>query len=265
MNRLELTPVVKQILIGCVVLFLGSILLLSNKQIDLNGILGMHYPANARFAPWQIITHMFMHDNTGFTHILFNMFGLVTFGVVLEKVFGSKKFLYLYFLSGLGALFVHLLVDSITVYSITGSYFLTDEVFNTYVINNNLADVWQNVIIRSKEGYSISDIKESSPSAKSLIELSGIYNSSMVGASGALYGVLAAFVLLFPNTSLYIMFIPIPIKAKFVIPGFILLDLYLGISKYNWDPIAHFAHIGGAIFGLLITLYWRKFDKRNFW
>lgn len=265
MNRIHLTPVVKQIFIACVILFLGSILLLNTKHINLNEYLGLHYFFNSSFKPWQIVTHMFMHDNSGFTHIIFNMFGLVMFGVILENVMGSKKFIILYFLSGLGAVLIYSIANIVEIYSITGSYYIDNEIFNRFIIKNNLQQVWETIVIRDQQNLGIDDIIQSNSLAADLMKLNSIYNGSVVGASGCLYGVLAAFVLLFPNTELYVMFIPIPIKAKIVIPGFILLDLFLGIRQYNWDPVAHFAHIGGALFGLLLTLYWRKFDKNNFY
>lgn len=234
--NLNLTPAVKQILIACIVLFVGT-LLLESKDISLINILGLHYPANPLFKPWQLITHMFMHG--GITHILFNMFGLITFGTVLESVYGTKKFVKLYFFSGLGALIIHFLAEAISIHNITDTWWINQEIFQQYANTN--------------------------PSKQNLEILKQNYNSLMVGASGCLYGLSAAFALLFPNTEMMIMFIPYPIKAKYLIPGFILLDLFLGVSKFDWDPVAHFAHIGGAIFGFLIAFYWRKFDKKNFY
>ncbi len=234
--RFQLTPAVKNIVIACIVLFIGT-LLLEKQNISLINLLGLHYPANPGFNPYQLVTHMFMHG--GFTHILFNMFALITFGVVLERVLGIKKFVSLYFFSGLGALFVHFLAQAIIVNNITGSWFLSDQVIDTFFKSN--------------------------PSVADKTRIIENYNSLMVGASGCIYGIVVAFALLFPNTELYIMFIPIPMKAKFVIPGFLALDLFLGVSNFNWDPVAHFAHLGGGIFGFGLIYYWRKFDKNNFY
>lgn len=234
--RMQLTPAVKNILIACIVLFVGT-LLLERQNISLINILGLHYPTNPLFNPYQLITHMFMHG--GFTHILFNMFGLITFGVVLERVLGMKKFVGLYFFSGLGAIFVHFLAQAIIIHQFTGSWFLSEDALRTFISSNPSQEVYKRVVEN--------------------------YQSLMVGASGCLYGISAAFALLFPNTELYIMFIPVPLKAKFVIPGFIALDLFLGVSNFNWDPVAHFAHVGGGLFGFGLTYYWRKFDKNNFY
>jgi membrane associated rhomboid family serine protease len=233
---MNLTPAVKNILIACIVLFVGTILL-ERQNISLINILGLHYPTNRIFNPYQLITHMFMHG--GLTHILFNMFGLVTFGVVLERVLGIKKFVSLYFFSGLGAILVHFIAQAIIIHQFTGGWFLTDEVLERFIASNPPQEVYERVISN--------------------------YQSIMVGASGCLYGISAAFAMLFPNTELYIMFIPIPMKAKYIIPGFIALDLFLGVSNFNWDPVAHFAHVGGGLFGFGLTYYWRKFDKNNFY
>lgn len=233
---MHLTPAVKNILIACIVLFVGTILL-ERQDIRLIEILGLHYPANPNFNPYQLVTHMFMHG--GFSHILFNMFALVMFGGVLERVLGIKKFVSLYFFSGLGAILVHFLAQAFIIHNFTGAWFLTDEVWNTFIHTNPSQEVQDRVLDN--------------------------YRSLMVGASGCLYGITVAFAMLFPNTELYIMFIPIPLKAKYVIPAFIGLDLFLGVSNFNWDPVAHFAHVGGGLFGFGLTYYWRKFDKNNFY
>jgi membrane associated rhomboid family serine protease len=233
---MHLTTAVKNILIACIVLFIGT-LLMEQRNIDLLNLLGLHYPNNPHFNPYQLVTHMFMHGSFG--HILFNMFGLITFGVVLESIMGIKKFVSLYFFSGLGAIIVHFLAQAIIIHYYTGSWFLNDEVYNSFMSTNPTTDVQKRLLDN--------------------------YNSVAVGASGCLYGISVAFAMLFPNTELYVMFIPIPIKAKYVIPGFIALDLFMGVSNFNWDPTAHFANVGGGLFGFALTYYWRKFDKNNFW
>ncbi len=234
--RFHLTLAVKNILIACVILFIGT-LVLENKNISLIEILGLYYPGHPEFMPYQIITHMFMHG--GVSHIIFNMFGLITFGVVIENVIGTKKFIMLYFFSGLGAILIHFFAQSIMIHQYTGSWYLNNEALTTFLNSNPSKDLFDKVRAN--------------------------YAGLMVGASGCIYGISAAFAFLFPNTALYIMFIPVPIKAKYVIPGFIALDLLLGISNFNWDPVAHFAHVGGGVFGFALTYYWRKKDKRNFW
>lgn len=243
MNRLNITPLVKQILIACIVLFVGK-LLLENKGIDLDQYLALSYVKNEDFKPWQLITHMFMHGNL--THILFNMIGLISFGAVLENFIGPKKFLTLFFVSGFGAVGLHILAQMVELYQLTGTMLPSFQDLNIQI-----------------EGEKIMYETTRFSSENSLQKTYGIMNSKTLGASGALYGIVAAFAYLFPNTQLQILFIPFPIKAKFLVPGFIALDLFLGISNFNWDPVAHFAHIGGALFGFLLIYYWRKFDRNS--
>jgi membrane associated rhomboid family serine protease len=245
MNRIFLTPIVKQIVIGCVVLFIGSILM-GNKGINLNEYLAMHYPHNPLFKPWQLISHMFMHG--GFSHLLFNMIGLISIGVVVENFMGSKRFLTLFFFAGFGAIGIHILSQIIELHNITGLWFPSANDLDLVI-----------------EGEKVKTNSPLIPDSETLSKVSSIIFSQVVGASGALYGVVTAFAFLFPNTELMIMFIPYPIKAKYLVPGFILIDIVMGFSSFGWDPIAHFAHIGGALFGLLLVMYWRKFDKKNFW
>lgn len=244
MNR-QLTPVVKQILIGCIVLFAGTYLL-QTKGLNLNMWLAMFYPNAPFFKPWQIITHMFMHGNLG--HIFFNMFALVSIGIIIEGFLGSKKFLKLYFFSGFGAIAIHVLSQIIEIYNITGLWFPDYNQLGLLVDGDVIKP--DGTFIKTQEQFD---------------KIAGIVSTPVLGASGAIYGVVTAFAFLFPNTELMIMFIPYPIKAKYLVPGFIVLDIILGFSSFQGDSIAHFAHIGGAMFGLGLVYYWRKFDKRNFY
>lgn len=244
MFNLNLTPAIKQILIACIVFYLGDILLAS-RGINLTNILGLHYLRSEDFGIWQPITSMFMHNS--FPHIAMNMFALITFGSILENVLGTKKFLILYFVSGLGSFALHELMDAWRMYHLTGIW------FPGY---NDLKIVLEGDRLFFNPGQY---------SEKQATEAMGIYLSTAAGASGALYGITVAFAFLFPNTQLSFMFIPYPIKAKFLIPIILGLDLYLGLSRFSWDPIAHFAHLGGGITGFLIVYYWRRFNKRTFW
>jgi membrane associated rhomboid family serine protease len=247
MRRFELTPVIRQILIGCIVLFIGTYLLNGREYFDLNNILAFHYPKTALFKPWQIITHMFMHG--GIAHLAFNMFALVSLGVTIEKIIGSKKFFILFFVSGLGSILLHVAIQIWEVYQISG------------LILPSLSDLGVQV-----QGDKIfPDGTGAVQSQDSLNTVGRIYFGAVVGASGAIYGIAVAFAFLFPNTGLVFLFIPYPIKAKYMIPALIGLDLVFGFSNFKWDPIAHFAHVGGALTGFLLVYYWRKFDKANFW
>lgn len=246
MNRLELTPVVKQILIGCIVLFIGTQLLAGRNDIDLYAMLSMHYPMNPLFKPWQIITHMFMHG--GLAHIAFNMFAMVSIGVIIEKIMGSKRFLQLFFFSGLGAIALHLGIQAIQINNLTGLWFPDLQALGLKVDGDRIFS--NGMVIKTKED---------------LDAIGSMFFQSIVGASGALYGILVAFAFLFPNTELIFMFIPFPIKAKYLVPIIIGLDIVFGFGNFKWDPVAHFAHLGGAITGLALVYYWRKNDRQNFW
>lgn len=172
------------------------------------------------------------------------MFALYTFGSSIEFIMGSKRFLNFYLITGLGALALQLLVQSFEVYSITGSAvnngtFMVDSLKRTISFNPDLI---------SKDQAST---------------LLGIYLTPMVGASGAIFGLLIAFGMLFPNAELFIMFIPVPVKAKYIIPIYVLLELFLGVKQFSGDSVAHFAHLGGALFGFILVKMWhlKRHDK----
>ena len=211
--------------------------------------LALHYFENEKFEYWQLLSHMFMHGNIN--HILFNMFGLWMFGSPLEKMWGKNKFLFFYISAGLGAAALQMIMYYVQFSSISDQIIQLGYGSDSLnkLLNEGLYDP------RILEVVNESD----------LINLIKNYNSSMVGASGAIYGILVAFALIFPNSELFILFIPFPIKAKFLVPILILGDLFFGFSSYSVGPIAHFAHIGGALTGFLIMWYWKKnqFNKNR--
>ena len=190
---------------------------------------------------------MFMHGD--FSHIFFNMFGLWMFGTPLEQMWGKHKFIFFYLSTGFGAAALQLLLY----------YYQVDHV------NTALSEFGLN----SPQISSFYQTAELPTSAIDVIgerHLSGAFNafrSVMVGASGALYGVLVGFAMLFPNAQLMLLFPPIPVKAKFLVPILILADLFFGFSSYSIGPIAHFAHVGGAITGLAMMWYWKKNEFNN--
>lgn len=231
-------PVTKNLIIINVVLLLGT-MLLQQTGFNLNRFLGMYYFQSPLFAPWQIVTHMFMHGGIG--HIFFNMYALWIFGKTLESVWGSKRFLIYYLATGLGAAFFHQLVNYI---QFAPDIAALKAAYSVDVINNSLL----NEILQPGNQFRSIGVELVRPT---------------VGASGAVYGVLLAFGMLFPNTPLFLMFIPIPIKAKWLVIGFGVLELYLGITQSGGN-IAHFAHLGGMIFGFFLIRYWNKFTK-NFY
>jgi membrane associated rhomboid family serine protease len=199
------------------------------------------YPFSPNFRSWQIITHMFMHG--GYMHIIFNMLTLWSFGPILEQSLGERKYLILYFASGLGAFFLFNLWNFIEVQQISNE--LQNLGFN---VNAYLSGAKVNLI-----GTSESIIQQ-----KSLVEnLDNIMKTPMVGASGAIFGVVAAFATLYPDSKIAMMFIPIPMKVKYLMPIVILVSIWLGISG-NGGGIAHLAHVGGALVGWLLARNWKK-------
>lgn len=232
----DLPPVVKNLLIINALLFAVSYLL-ELKGFHLSTYLGLHYFKSDLFQPFQIVTHMFMHGS--FMHILFNMYALWMFGKVLEQVWGPKRFFIYYTITGLGAAFLHLLVMHLQVVDLLQT--MSPE--KIHVVLEQGAD-----IIVSNQNYR--DIE--------MGKLNMLYNGATVGASGAVFGLLLGFGMLFPNIELMLMFVPIPIKAKYFVMGYGLIELFSGFANRPGDNTAHFAHLGGMIFGYILIKYWNK-------
>lgn len=209
--------VTKNLLIINVLCFLGA-MVARRYGVDLNDMLGLHFFLASDFNPTQLITYMFMHAN--FQHIFFNMFAVWMFGRTLEMVWGPKRFLFYYILCGIGAGLIQEGVQWVD-----------------YVVNLSQYE-WINTGI-------------------SIISMDEYLNLlTTVGASGAVYAILLAFGMLFPNSEMFIFPLPMPIKAKYFVIGYAVLELVLGIT--GGDGIAHFAHLGGMLFGLILIIYWRK-------
>ena len=235
-----LPPVVKNILIINALLFLATITLYNINIVNLTNLLGLHYWKSAEFETWQIISHMFMHG--GFFHLAFNMFAVWMFGSQLENLWGSKRFLNYYLLTGIGAAFLHFLIIHIQIQNLENSMYI-----------NNIEQVLKegHLILQNGKNY-IND---------NMRTLNTLYNTPVVGASGALFGLLLAFGMLFPNALLMFLFFPFPIKAKYFVLIYGLVELYAGIANKPGDNIAHFAHLGGMIFGFFIIQFWRWKNK----
>lgn len=240
----RLTDTVKHLLIINVILFVATQLY---GQV-LFDWLALWFPENPNFRWWQIITHMFMHDNTGIWHIGFNMYALWAFGTPLERGWGRNKFLFFYISAGLGAALLHLGVN----------YYYFNEGITT-IAGSGLSKA--DILDILSQGKYIPDWVDIM-SQGSLENFLGAFNSPAVGASGAIYGILVAFAFTYSEAELMLIFLPIPIKAKYFVPLLIAGDLFFGISNIN-TGIAHFAHIGGALVGFIMMWYWKKNQFNN--
>jgi len=227
-------PVVKNLIIINVIMLLATYIL-QMRGIELTKILGLHYFSSPDFKPYQLVTHMFMHG--GLMHLVFNMFALWMFGRVLENVWGPKRFFIYYFATGLGAAVFYTFVNFIEFQYIASR--MSPE--NVQMVMSNGAELLSN-------GQNYTELAG---------KLNMLLNVPTVGASGAVFGILLGFGMLFPNTELMLLFPPIPIKAKYFVLGYGAIELFSGIANTS-DNIAHFAHLGGMIFGFILIKYWNK-------
>jgi membrane associated rhomboid family serine protease len=220
-----LPPVIKNLLIINALVWLAQITVGRQQLIPIEDLFALHYVKSVFYKPWQFITYMFLHDPGNFFHILFNMFALWMFGSTLENLWGSKKFLIFYLICGVGAGLVHMGALWYDLSKLEVLY--TDGLISPEVFYGNL-------------------------------------NVATMGASGAVMGIFAAFAYTFPNSQLFILPIPFPIKAKWAMIGMIGLDLFGGFSSRQ-SGVAHFAHVGGALVGILILMIWNKKNRRTFY
>jgi membrane associated rhomboid family serine protease len=207
-------------------IIINALVFVAQITLNVTNYLMLYPIQHPDFAPYQIATHMFAHSPSMIFHIMFNMFGLWMFGKALENVWGSKRFLFFYLSCGVGAALIHLGIQ----------YFRYEQALSLYNSGN---------------------IQAATKLASSI--------GPALGASGAVMGIFAAFAYLFPNTELYLMFIPIPIKAKWLVLGLAAYDLFGGMANISGDNIAHFAHLGGALTGFILVLIWNKSNRRRFY
>ena len=249
---MRMTETVKQLLIINIIFYIGSNIVGANAY----HLFSMYFPTNPNFRFWQPLTSMFMHapiyDNgnpASLMHILFNMFAMVSFGSALEHYWGAKKFIFFYISCGLGAALLHIGFNYYEYHQAVGA--LVD------------AKIPQDAIDTLLKTGQYNEALTNAVPLSTLEQLYFSYNGTSLGASGAIYGLLTAFAFMFPMAELGIMFIPIPIKAKYFVPGLLAIDLFLGLKGSSLfgtggTGIAHFAHIGGAITGFLMMWYWKK-------
>ncbi|PTY02110.1 rhomboid family intramembrane serine protease [Opitutaceae bacterium EW11] len=236
------TPAVLGIVILAALAFLAGSVLPNGQELFITKG-AFWYPANPAFAVWQPLTYLFLHDGLG--HIAFNMLALVSFGVPLERQWGTRRFLVFYLLCGLGAGFVQV---GINAYQFG--------VLHQRLIAAGIPQSTIDTLLATGE-----TLAPSEPALRSaLLDLYHIYATPMIGASGAIYGTLVAFGLLYPNAKLMMIFLPVPIAAKYFIPLLLALDLLSGVTGFPifGGGVAHFAHIGGALIGFLLMLLWRR-------
>lgn len=217
-------PVIKNLLIINGLVWLAQITN-NSETFSIENTFALHFYDSPLYKPWQYFTYMFLHDTRGFTHILYNMFSLWMFGSTLERLWGSKRFLLFYLICGLGAAMVQM----------GAMWFEVNQAYNAYTLGKASQDDVMRAVF-----------------------------STVLGASGAIMGIFAAFAYSFPNTELLIFPIPMPIKVKWAMAGMVVIDLVGGFSNYN-TGIAHFAHLGGAAIGLILIIIWNKKDRRGFY
>jgi membrane associated rhomboid family serine protease len=236
----RITEIVKHLLIINVLFFVATYFY---EDVMMQQF-ALWFPKNENFKIWQLLSHMFMHG--GLMHIFFNMYALWAFGSPLEQIWGRNKFLFFYISAGLGAALIH-----------TG--------VNYFHYQSGVQDLLS-------MGASTEDIQQliknsSQRAPEQFVEMMRAYYVPAVGASGAIYGILVAFGMMFPNSELFLIFIPYPIKAKYFIPVLVGLDLFSGVTGYSifGSGIAHFAHVGGALFGFIMMWYWKRnrFNKNR--
>ena len=232
---MNLTPAVKNIIIINVLIYLACFVV-----PGLNDALTGYYFASPNFRPWQIVTHMFMHSQYDFTHIFFNMYALYLFGTALENYWGTKRFVIYYMTCGIGAFFLHMGVSYLEIHKMMSV--LSDR------------EIYQVMITGLEEGKSYK---------VQMVDLYSAINTGVVGASGAVFGVLLGFGMLFPNTELMLLFPPIPLKAKYFVMIYGAIEFFLAMRQTTGDNVAHYAHLGGMLFGYLLLKYWQK--KGNAW
>jgi len=241
-----LTPVVKNLLILNVALFAIDVALRMTSGFDLTHLLGLHYITAAEFKPIQLLSYMFLH--AGINHIFFNMFALWMFGTILEQFWGAKRFFIFYMVCGIGAALVQMLVAYFRIQSLSAG--LPPE---------QSAEILQKLC--SDGGHILMQGKNYADAT--LGQLNLIIHTPTIGASGAVFGLLMAFGMLFPNAYLYIFF-AIPMKAKYFVILYGALELFLGMRNSASDNVAHFAHLGGMIFAFILIMWWRKNEKSRY-
>lgn len=269
-SRFEVLPtIVKNIIIINVLVYLAQQVFVDSKIINIEDTFALHTAQSSLFRPWQLLTHMFMHATV--EHIFFNMFALWMFGSILENLWGPRRFLIFYLICGLGAALAHM----------SALYFSTQEIIDEVIkLKSNFNEgTFQNFFVKfnldnyypgSLQFMQTWQLHQNDPGlASQAMELVNKFaddhmNEATLGASGAVFGCLAAFGYLFPNTYLYILAL-IPVKAKWLVLGYAAVELFLALKNSAGDDVAHIAHLGGALFGFALVYFWNKKNRNTFY
>lgn len=259
----NLPQVTKNILLLNIAFFVAS-LLLNSQGINLTHSLGAHYINSPFFQPFQVVTHFFMHSTENFLHIFFNMWLFAMLGAYLENIWGAKRFFIFYFVSAMGSFALYNMIGFIEIMNLKAqlaSQINLDQ-FDYFLINR--VDVNGDILSQINTYLNETQIKPGTHFPAQITRYIDKSITPMVGASGGVFGIMTAFAILFPNTEFRLYF-AIPVKAKYVVAGYLLLELYLAFENQAGDNVAHLAHVGGAVAGAIMVLFWRKNDRSNFW
>lgn len=275
-GRWSITPAVKNLLIINVLVFFAANVFEGSLGIDFNKTFGLHYYLADSFGVWQFVTFMFLHS--GFSHVFFNMFAVYMFGRIIEQVCGTQKFLIYYFVTGIGSG----IIQEVALYFDINPFIEAVDKLLSETTLENLQNFFYNegaafssesaVALKSfiTEYNSLcnTDLESATSLArKFLIEYQAMFIEAHVtiGASGAVFGVLLAFGMLFPNMVIMLLFPPIPIKAKYFVMAYGLLELFQGIANFSYDNVAHWAHLGGMLFGFFLIRHWRQGGNQSYY
>jgi len=249
----NIPPVIKNLLLINIVVFIG-IGIMESRGVYLSNFLSAYAVNSPYFQPYQVVSHLFVHASIG--HLFFNMLALVIFGSMLERVWGAKRFFIFYFACGIGAFLIYQSISMVQIYNVrelmaSQGY---DPNILFYDIKNSLN------IYTNQYNYHLTNNETIN---MEINHLRSLYGAAGGGASGAIFGVSAAFAILFPNTQMQLLFPPIPIKAKYLIGAYFVIELYMSFNTQG-DHVGHLAHVGGAIVGAILVLIWRRTGK-NFY
>ncbi|MBN2273532.1 MAG: rhomboid family intramembrane serine protease [Bacteroidales bacterium] len=265
-SPLAMPPVTKSLLIITVIVYLISWAVEQFLHSDIMiRYLALFRVQSPLFFPTQLLTHIFMHGNL--THLFFNMFGLYMFGRILENVWGTKKMLIFYLATGIGAALIqsgitywqmHKMINLAEAFIDNPSYMVFSKYLDQYLLKGSTQ--YSEIMSFAQSWFYAPDNMSVVPKAVEYTQhiLYENLNIPMVGASGAIFGLLAAFAMIFPDVELMLIFLPIPIKAKYFVPVYAVIELIFGVAGFSWDNVAHFAHLGGALVGFILVKYWRR-------